>query len=412
MSRFICIDGEGSLVQAKLLSKSLQKQGENSLVISGLQLGGPAGYFIKRYHSGIYGKASELNAYHVAKIFGLTFIDINESITRLLDDGFTIICYDFVGSAVISAAQSINYKPSRNGFYLWCDQYFYQSLGLPRPGTNILLAGKNDMSASELVSLQPKDYSLVSISEQFGVAKTQSHILSLISKAKTTQIEKSKIKENKTTTNTPTKKTKPKTKISKPSRVKLVKTDKKYASSLSKLEYKKTTINEAYDAVKLMNYKPINELELGLSISKDKNPTFLQKQKATKEMLKRLKSRDSTKNKMSYDWQIYTSAHTLGDFLRMGFSKNITLPAIASQLSKYHGQKLSSDRNIDFEPSLITPEYLGQLTSFKLSLSFTQMVRLLERSVVLKNPELNEILKLQLELIEEVHPLAHNVLTQ
>lgn len=133
-------DGVGKATQVRLTARRLRKLGYKVKTIDfpGYERNF-FGKMIRRYLSGEFGNASEVDPHLVSTWYANDRLEDTPRINSWLNDGYIVIADRYASSNAIHQGGKIKDKKKREGFLKWLDEMEFKTLKIPRPDAIIYL---------------------------------------------------------------------------------------------------------------------------------------------------------------------------------------------------------------------------------------------------------------------------------
>jgi dTMP kinase len=132
-------DGSGKTVQANRLIERLRAEGRNAQLLDFPQYGKPSAYFVEKYLRGEYGGVNEVGPRLASVFFALDRYDASNRISRLLDEGVTLVSNRYVSANKGHQMGKIEGHEEQAAFLEWLNSFEYGLLGVPLPDLTLLL---------------------------------------------------------------------------------------------------------------------------------------------------------------------------------------------------------------------------------------------------------------------------------
>lgn len=132
-------DGSGKTVQANRLIERLRSEGREAQLLDFPQYGKPSAFFVEKYLRGEYGGVKEVGPRVASVFFALDRYDASSRISRLLDEGVTLVSNRYVSANKGHQMGKIEGHEERMAFLEWLNSFEYGLLGVPLPDLTLLL---------------------------------------------------------------------------------------------------------------------------------------------------------------------------------------------------------------------------------------------------------------------------------
>jgi len=133
------IDGSGKSTQAKLLAKSLKKEGYKISFIDFPQHGQKSAGLVDEYLTGKYGSANEVSPYQASIFYACDRYDASFKIRDWLKKGRIVIADRYIGSNIGHQGGKIKNKKERKKYFKWLYDLEYKIFKIPKPDINFIL---------------------------------------------------------------------------------------------------------------------------------------------------------------------------------------------------------------------------------------------------------------------------------
>ena len=136
MSKFIVIDGtdgSGKGTQISLLEAELKACGYSVLLVDFPQYGEKSCTLVEEYLNGVYGSASEVNAYQASVFYAVDRFAAKFKMQEHLAQGGVILANRYVSSNQIHQSGKMKDAQQLQDFLTWLDHFEFTLMGIPRP---------------------------------------------------------------------------------------------------------------------------------------------------------------------------------------------------------------------------------------------------------------------------------------
>lgn len=133
-------DGSGKGTQHALLVQRLQQEGLAFEQCDFPQYGQPSAYFVEQYLNGAYGGLDDVPALQASVFYAVDRFAASFDIRKALSAGKIVIANRFTASNLAHQGAKLADAEARAKLYQTIEQFEHETMGIPKPGLNIILS--------------------------------------------------------------------------------------------------------------------------------------------------------------------------------------------------------------------------------------------------------------------------------